>query len=139
MGAVIRRICVSLLVVSFVFSGATWAACIDYPVAESSAASVVSAHDHHAAAAGHDVHHHADRDKFAGSDQEPPANFSHAHAAKCCSMVPAFSLAPNLSVTPAMFSVVPVSFHIEQRDLAGVIVSLDPGIPIRIVGIRPYR
>jgi hypothetical protein len=129
---VVRRICVCLFVVSFVFSGATWAACFDCPAAQASAAPAAAAHDHRHAA-DHATHHHAGSEQAAVADQIPPGGHDHAHTVKCCSMVPAFSLAPSLSTSPVIFSGALISFRVAQRDLTGFIVALEPGIPKPIV------
>lgn len=131
MREVVRRVCVCLFVVSFVFSGATWAACIDLPAAVAPAATAHS--HHHADAAGQGARHHDADHHATAPDQGPPADHGHGIVVKCCSMAPVFSLAPNLSATPVTFSGAVISFRLARRDLTGFIAVLDPGIPKPIV------
>lgn len=123
---VIRRIGVYLFVVTFVLSGATWAACIDLP-----APAVAAAHSQHAAADDHSAHRHGGGGHLAAVPDQAP---SHDHGPiKCCSMAPVFSLSPNLSDSPVKFVGAALGFHYAERYLTGHIVALEPGIPKTIV------
>jgi len=125
---VIRRIGVCLFVVAFVFSGATWAACIELPVTP--AAVISASHDHHAGAADHsDYLHMGGGQTAAAPDHSPVSDHDHAVVVKCCSMAPTFSLSPNLLATSFSFSGTAISFPVIRRDLTGFIVALEPGIP----------
>jgi hypothetical protein len=117
--------------VSFVFSGVTWAACVDLPVGP--ADMPATAHSMHLAAdADHSVHgHHHGADGKVAVASEQPSHQGHGftHAVKCCSMVPAFDLSPALLATPVTFSGAVIAFSTARRDLTGFVAALDPGIP----------
>lgn len=133
MGDVIRCICVSLLVVSFVFSGAAWASCIDLHLAHASGTAATAAHDHHTPAVDHSTDDRADSEQVNTADPGPLDDHDHAPSIKCCSAIPAFSLTADIPASPATFSGALISFRTAQRDLIGFVASLDPGIPINIV------
>jgi hypothetical protein len=121
-----------MFVVSFVFSGVAWAACIDLPVAQGAASSGVATHM--AVAADHDAHHHGNLTQTAAiPDQDPAADHDYSPAVKHCSTIPAVNLTADLSAWSVTFSGALISFRVAQRDLIGFVASLDPGIPIYIL------
>lgn len=128
MRQLVRRILVSLFIVSFVASGAAWAACIDLPIG---LASTSSSH-HHAGLDNHGDRHHENGDENAAKSDQAPVSHSHG-LVKCCSMAPVFNLAPEFMARSIDFPRSAVAFGFVQRGMIGHIVALEPGIPKPIV------
>lgn len=118
----IRKVFMSFFIVAFAFSGATWAACIELPVAPTATVAMSHAHQHDVVAIA--AHQH---------DQVPVPQHDHAPVVKCCSMAPVVGLAPNLSASHVDFSGDAVTFRLADQALIGFVEALDPGIPKTVV------
>jgi outer membrane PBP1 activator LpoA protein len=130
-----RRLSVCVLAVTFALSGVAASACVEKPVSiASSAAASATAHDLGAAASHADHQHHGDLASADAEHDQAPAHDHDSALLKCCSLCTVVSATPVPAATATPFAQGAVLvIGPLQRDLVGSILSVDPGIPKRIV------
>jgi hypothetical protein len=141
MRARLRRVFVAFLAATFAVSGLTWQSCMAKHLTPAPEIVTNHSHDLHDHNAGHSKHHHDHQ-----VDAAPPADTSEQSVAdtgeqsiddhacmKCCSLCIASGIAPSFVAETTIFKISFVEFAFKQAHLFDRAISIDPGIPKRIV------
>lgn len=136
----LRKLVVYSIAGAFIIiSSGGWQPCM--AISQAAAAPIASNHDHNSYGYGLliAVDHDCDHNQRAGAAALPanpdqPKSSSHDHPClNCCGMCAPAILAAHYSAEFSVFSAEAIVFFIATHDLTGRIMSLDPGIPKRIV------
>lgn len=129
----VRRTFVAFLAATFALSGLTWQSCMAKhltPAPEIIAKHSYDLPDHNT---GHSKHHR-DHQIDAATDGDTGQQPIDDHAClKCCSLCIASGITPDFVAETTIFKISFVEFAFKQANLFDHAISVDPGIPKRIV------
>jgi hypothetical protein len=129
----VRRVLVVVLAAFFAVGGLTSQSCMAKHLTLAPEIASNHSHDLPDHNAGHGKHHHDHQIDAATTVDKGQQPIDDHACMKCCSLCIASGIAPSYVTETTVFKISFVVFIFEQVDLFGHTISVDPGIPKRIV------